>query len=728
MNLYKEQIENRIKKDQNAFELSFVQLASVVMGHKREAETFLSDRESAKNAIEEILKYYHIVSHELPIHIELVDDQLEFLLHPAGVMRRRVELTGKWYKDGIGPLLGQIKETGQVISLLPGKVAGYTYFDYELNKRIKVNKENAEKIGIDAYCFYNSLPNRKINIVDLFIYMMRSLAISDYVFIIAAILATTLLGLLIPFANQQIFGEVIPYGGRTQLLAISFLLAGATITSLLIRVTQNIITARITTKTEMAVQPAAMSRLLSLPAPFFKDSTTGETAQRLYCISSLSSILIEIIFGAGLSGLFSFIYLGQIAVVAPALVPPAIIVVIINIILIIVNAVLSTKIQTKQMRGAAKLNGLVYSLISGVQKIKLSGSERRAFSKWAKKYSENAMLSFAPPIFMRIASVLVGTVSAIGTIVIFSVSASAGVAVAEYMAFSASFGLLSGAMMSLATITSSASSISPILDLAKPMMEAEPEVSVGKKMMSRLSGSIEINHLSFRYNENMPDVLDDLSLKINRGQYVAVVGASGCGKSTLLRLLLGFETPDKGAIYYDGHDVKSVDLKSLRKSIGCVIQNSKLMTGSIYENITVSAPWLTVEEAWEAAEMAGIAKDIREMPMNMHTLVADGGGGVSGGQKQRILIARALAPKPKIIFLDEATSALDNITQKHVSETLDNLKCTRIVIAHRLSTIRQCDRVIMLEKGKIVEDGTYDELMAQNGKFAELVERQQLTD
>jgi ABC-type bacteriocin/lantibiotic exporter with double-glycine peptidase domain len=282
--------------------------------------------------------------------------------------------------------------------------------------------------------------------------------------------------------------------------------------------------------------------------------------------------------------------------------------------------------------------------------------------------------------------------------------------------------------MSLATITACTASISPILELAKPIMDTEPETSVGKKMINRLSGSIEVNNVSFRYNENMPYVLDDLSLKINRGQYIAVVGASGCGKSTLLRLLLGFEEPQKGAIYYDANDIKSIDLKSLRRTIGCVIQNSKLMTGSIYENIVVSAPWLTIKDAWEAAEMAGVAEDIREMPMNMHTLVADGGGGLSGGQKQRILIARALAPKPKILFLDEATSALDNITQKHVSQTLDNLNCTRIVIAHRLSTIRQCDRVIMLEKGRIVEDGTYDDLMALNGKFAELVERQQLNN
>jgi len=725
MGLYSDQIADRIRSDEDAFELSFVQLASVVMGHKKQADTFLSDRETAKNAIGEILKYYNIVPADLPENITTVDDQLEFFLHPSGIMRRRVELTGKWYKDGIGPLLGQTV-AGQIISLLPGKSSGYTYFDHELGKQIKVRKENALQVGVDAYCFYNPLPCRKIGVFDLLAYMAKTLAVSDYVVISLTILAVTLLGLLIPYANQQLFGNVIPLGGTTQLMSISFLLLGATISATFIKVTRNIVQARITTKAEVAVQSAAMGRLLSMPTAFFKEYTTGEISQRLHCLSSLCGVLIQMIFGSGVSGLFSFIYIGQIAVMTPVLATPALLVVASNLILTAINALVSARIAKKQMAGAAKLNGLVFSLISGIQKIKISGSERRAFSKWAKKYSENASLIYAPPVFARIAPVLVSTVTAVGVIVTFYMSASANVSIAEYMAFSAAFGLLSGSMISLTSVSSSAASIGPIFEMAKPLMDAEPETSVGKKMLGRLTGGIEINNISFRYNENMPYVLDDLSLKVNRGQYVAIVGASGCGKSTLLRLLLGFEEPHKGAIYYDAHDMKVIDLKSLRRSIGCVIQNSSLMTGSIFENIVVSAPWLTIADAWEAAEMAGVADDIREMPMGMHTLVADGGGGLSGGQKQRILIARALAPKPKILLLDEATSALDNITQKHVSRTLDSLSCTRIVIAHRLSTIRQCDRVIMLESGRIVEEGTYDELIGLDGRFAELVARQRL--
>ena len=268
--------------------------------------------------------------------------------------------------------------------------------------------------------------------------------------------------------------------------------------------------------------------------------------------------------------------------------------------------------------------------------------------------------------------------------------------------------------------------------MARPLLNAEPEVAAGKQVVTRLSGGIELNNVSFRYGtpggEASPLILDNLSLKIRPGQYIAIVGPTGCGKSTLMRLLLGFERPQKGAVYYDGKDLSSMDLRSLRRHIGVVMQNGKLFQGDIFSNIVISAPWLTLGDAWEAAERAGIAEDIRSMPMGMHTIISEGAGGVSGGQRQRLMIARAIAPKPKVLMFDEATSALDNLTQKTVSQSLDSLKCTRIVIAHRLSTIRQCDRILVLDKGRIIEDGSYDELIAQGGFFSGLVARQRLDD
>lgn len=236
-----------------------------------------------------------------------------------------------------------------------------------------------------------------------------------------------------------------------------------------------------------------------------------------------------------------------------------------------------------------------------------------------------------------------------------------------------------------------------------------------------MSGGLELSNVSFRYTEDGPLILDHINLKVRPGQYIAFVGRTGCGKSTLMRLLLGFETPSSGAVYYENRDLQTLDLKSLRRGIGAVLQNSRLFSGDIYSNIVISAPWLNLEEAWEAARMSGVDEDIRKMPMGMQTLITEGSGGISGGQRQRLMIARAIAPKPKILMFEEATSALDNITQRTVSDSLASLKCTRIVIAHRLSTIRECDRILVLDEGKIVEDGTYEELLGSSGYFAELV-------
>ena len=294
------------------------------------------------------------------------------------------------------------------------------------------------------------------------------------------------------------------------------------------------------------------------------------------------------------------------------------------------------------------------------------------------------------------------------------------------MAFNSAFGSLTGAFAALTGVALSVAQIKPILEMAEPILKTEPESSENKKMVTSLKGNIELSNVYFRYNETMPYIVNGMSLKIKAGEYIAIVGTTGCGKSTLLRLLLGFETPERGAVYFDGKDISKLDLRSLRRRIGVVTQNGNLFQGDIYSNIVISAPQLGIDDAWEAAEIAGIADDIRAMPMGMQTIISEGQGGISGGQKQRLMIARAIAPKPKILMLDEATSALDNKTQKQVSDALDKLKCTRIVIAHRLSTIKNCDRILVLDKGNIMEDGTYDELIEKNGLFAELVARQRI--
>ena len=345
---------------------------------------------------------------------------------------------------------------------------------------------------------------------------------------------------------------------------------------------------------------------------------------------------------------------------------------------------------------------------------------------WAQFYNKIAQLRYNPPIILKAGGVLLQAVSMIGTIVLYAFALGGGVAMKDYMSFNSAYGMVMGAFTSLASVVMIFAQIKPVLDMASPILQTIPETEGHGQVLTSLKGNIELNNVTFRYEKDGKKIVDDLSLKIRAGEYVAIVGPSGCGKTTLMRLLLGFEKPERGAIFYDGRNIDQINLKSLRSRIGTVIQGGSLFNDSIYANISISAPGLTMDEAWKAAEIACIADDIREMPMGMHTMISEGQGGVSGGQKQRLMIARAIAPKPSILIFDEATSALDNIAQKKVTEALNELNCTRLVVAHRLSTIRSCNRILYLGDGKILEEGTYDELMEKNGLFADMVARQQL--
>ena len=719
MGWFDEQIKQRKQNDNDVFADSFVNIAGAVMG-SRVSAALNDERQIAKNAFDEILKFYHLKTREIPDSIKDRNEQLEFLLRPHGIMRRTVTLSRGWYKDAIGAMLGVRKADGAVVTLIPTGLSGYSFTDEKMGKRVKINKKNEGLFEEEAIAFYKPLPQKKLGIPDLIRFILGTLSTADFALIGASTLAITLIGMISPKLNNLLFSTVIESESYRLLFSITIFMICVTISSLLINGVKSLIMARINTKMNISVQAATMSRVMSLPAEFFKNYGSGELSARAQYINSLCNMLVSTILSTGLTSVFSLAYISQIFIYAPALVVPSLIITIATV------TFSKMRISKKSMEISSNESGMSYALISGVQKIKLSGAEKRAFARWGNLFADGARLSYDPPMFLKINTVISSAISLVGTLVMYYFAVSSGVSVADYYAFNTVYGTVSGAFMSLAGIALTVAQIKPIMDMVKPILQAVPEISEGKQVITRLSGGIELNNVSFRYNENMPLVVDDMSLKIRPGQYVAIVGATGCGKSTLMRLMLGFETPQKGAVYFDGKDISNVDLKSLRRNIGVVMQNGKLFSGDIFSNITISAPWLTMDDAWHAAELSGIAEDIRRMPMGMHTIISEGSGGVSGGQRQRLMIARAIAPKPKILMFDEATSALDNLTQKTVSESLDGLKCTRIVIAHRLSTIRQCDRIIVLDKGKIIEDGTYDELIRNGGFFAELVARQRL--
>jgi ATP-binding cassette subfamily C protein len=297
--------------------------------------------------------------------------------------------------------------------------------------------------------------------------------------------------------------------------------------------------------------------------------------------------------------------------------------------------------------------------------------------------------------------------------------------IGDFLSFNSALGQFNAAMLGLMGAMSQIITMVPLYKRAAPILHAVPETRADSIDPGELSGHIELSNVTFRYLPDMPPVLNDLSITIRPGEYVAFVGSSGSGKSTILRLMLGFETPEAGGVYFDGQDLSGLDIGAVRRQIGVVLQGSKLGSGSIFDNIVGSAP-LSQDDAWQAAREAGLEQDIKDLPMGMHTMLSEGASTLSGGQRQRLMIARALVLRPRILMLDEATSALDNYTQSVVNQSLDKQNLTRIVVAHRLSTIINAHRIVVLKQGQIVETGRYSELMARDGEFAALARRQLL--
>ena len=720
---FDQQLPKRLENDQKAMEGSFYELASIVGSKRRKEPNSKEKRQAVKGEIEQILSFLRVKVPALPEEVTDVNEQLEYMLRPSGVMRRRVELKGRWWKDGTGPLLGSTV-SGQVVAIIPRFPSGYEFYDAVIGRRVKVNAKTAKKLDLEGFCFYRPLPAKKLSLIDLVLYIVRSISNSDIALVLGASLLVSLLGMVTPYISKQIFDSVIPSGTKSDVFPVAGLLIGAALGSVLFRLTRGMILLRFRDKINMSVQSATMSRIFSLPATFFKDYSAGELSSRTMSINQLCEMLSDSVMTTGLTALFSFVYIIQMQTFASSLVAPAMLIIVSMLALTILTGLLQLKLSAKQTKLSAKMNGLVFGLFNGVQKVKLAGAEKRAFAKWATKYKDLGKLTYSPPLLLKVQSAVTGALTLGGSMLLYYFAGQSKVSISNYIAFTVAYGSVSASILQLSTIILSLANIKPLLEMVKPILETVPEIDETKKIVNKLTGAIEMNNITFRYTEKGPTILDNLSLKVKQGEYVGIVGKTGCGKSTLMRILLGFEKPESGAVYYDGSDLESLDVRSVRQNMGVVLQSGKLFAGDVFSNIIITAPWLTLEDAWQAARLAGIEEDILAMPMGMYTIISEGSGGISGGQRQRIMIARAIAAKPKIIFFDEATSALDNITQKIISESLAKLNSTRIVIAHRLSTIKMCDRILVFEKGVIVEEGTFEELMAKEGLFHEFASRQ----
>ena len=638
-------------------------------------------------------------------------EELDTLLERYNVFFREVTLTDGWWACCTGYMIGYMAEGGTPVVLTPG-FADYTFTHPKTGEHLTASK-NGNLLRERALSVWFTFPDDTLTVKNLMRYAAYCLCLYDWIYILTACLGVVLLTMFTPYVCKLIFSEVIPSGDAGQLVPIATLLLSAAVGLTMVQITRNLMVVRIKDKVEYALQVALMSRLLLLPATFARKFTPGDLSNRLLSLSRTSSILTANFLSTLLTFMFSAVMFLQFFIYGGPLFYTGVLVISIRLVGIMLESYYTRKVQLNVNASGSRLIGTLFALFSGIQKIKTSGAEFRAFHQWAKAYAPAEQYSSSQPLASFYMTSINRCTKFLPMIVTMWAAWHYGLSLSDYIAYCSVLGLVSMAILQLQGITKTVSRLLPEIQLCRPILESQIEIKEETSVVKNISGKVDIRGLKFRYADDMPLLFDGLNLTINSGDYVALVGVSGCGKSTLMRLMMGLERPLSGSVFYDQYNLGEINLRSLRRfCIGVCMQDGQLIEGTIRDNIIFSDPSLTDDDAWEAARMAALDGDIRQMPQGMDTPISMDGRGVSGGQRQRILIARALVRKPRVLFLDEATSALDNISQHIVVENLARLKCTRIVIAHRLSTIQQCNRIIVLKDGRVAADGSFDELRA----------------
>lgn len=648
---------------------------------------------------------------------------LEQISRTSRIRMRRVTLTAGWWRRDGGPLLGF--RDGRPVALLPKGPRAYELVDPSAETRTRVSDDLAAEVEPRAYVLYPPLPERAVGVRDLLRFILRGNG-RDLTTVLAMGVAGGLLGMIVPLATKQVVETAIPQAEANLLVVLAFGMVAATVSGMLFEIVRSFAVLRIETKVDSTFQAAVWDRLLSLPATFFRRYSSGDLAVRALGINAIRQIITGATVSTLLSGLFSIFSFGLIFYFSARLGALALLMGLVVVGVTLGGSYLQLRYQRQTTEVMGRITSLVLQLVGGVAKLRVAGAETRAFAVWADQFATQKVLSSKAQSASNLLTVFNASSGIITSMVIFGVvgfTSRGDMSTGDFVAFNTAFAQFLFASTGITSAFTSILQAAPYYERAKPILQTTPEVDRGKIDPGELAGGIELKGVTFRYDPDGPVILDQVSIEADPGQFVAIVGPSGAGKSSLLRLLLGFETPESGSIYYDARDLSGLDLTAVRRQMGVVLQNGRLMTGNIFSNIVGSAA-LTMDDAWRAARMSGLDADISAMPMGMYTFLSEGATTISGGQRQRLMIARAIVDRPRILLFDEATSALDNHTQALVTQSLDSLNVTRIVIAHRLSTIINADRIYVLDGGRIVQSGTYAELMEREGPFRELALRQ----
>jgi NHLM bacteriocin system ABC transporter ATP-binding protein len=658
-----------------------------------------------------------------------VQSPIEAIARASKVRLRRVTLRDDWWQRDGGPILSSTLADNRPVALLPISGSRYELLDPLTLVRTPVDGHLAERIAPIGYTFYRPLP-LLLTTQSLLQFAVRGQG-KELSIVLGTGLVGALLGMLTPQATSILIDSAIPDADRGLLIQIALGLLATAVGSTLFQLTQGIALMRLDAFANSSIQAGVWDRLLNLRVSFFRQYSIGDLNSRVTAISQIHQKLSNTVLKTIFSSLFSLLNLGLLFFYSSQLATIAVVVALVHIVVTIVSGILKLRQVRPLLENQGKLFGVVVQLIQGTTKIRVAGAESRAFAYWGQEYRHQLQLILRAQGIEDSLAAIDKILPAITTAALFWFAITllkqsqpgGGLSTGSFLAFNAAFGTFIGGASSLSSTVVDVLEVLPLWKRAAPILNALPEVDANKTDPGRLVGKLIVDHVMFRYRDDGPFILDDVSFQVEPGEFIALVGPSGSGKSTLFRLLLGFDLPAAGTIYYDGQDLAGLNVNAVRRQLGTVLQNSRLMSASLFENIASGAT-ISMDEAWEAAQMAGFAADIEAMPMGMHTLISEGGTNLSGGQRQRLLITRSLVLKPKILLFDEATSALDNRTQSIVSQSLEQLKVTRIAIAHRLSTIYNADRIYVLDAGRIVQQGTFAELANQAGLFAQLIAHQ----
>ncbi|MFJ1757402.1 NHLP bacteriocin export ABC transporter permease/ATPase subunit [Kitasatospora sp. NPDC088134] len=715
----------------------------------REMEDALADR--ADRVLRAVLRPTDHVSRSGPVHTEdateaacrIVADELGIPILPAhgaaGTGRmgpieavavrsrfriRAVDLESRWWRTNIGPFVGRRTASGEPVAFV-WRRGRYLAWDPVTGERSPVREQNADGYDDTGVLFYPPLPEKPIGTGRLVLFGLRGSG-QDLRNLVVFTLVAVAVGTAVPISTGLVLGTFVPKAQTDLIVQVCVLTLVAALASAVFAVMENLALLRIGGRFEATLQAAVWDRLLRLPAPFFRRYSTGELASAALGVKNIRTVLMNVGYVVLYSGVVALVNFAVMFWFSVSLALLTGLYVLVGTGFFVVLGARQMKWQTQSLDLEHKLANRVYQRLRGLPKLRVAAAENRAYAAWANEFAQQKELQKRIGRYQNAAAVFNAVYPLLCVLVTFAVvsgPARGTLTMTRFLSFHAALGIVLAALIQVTNSLASAFSVIPMFNRMKPLLTELPEASDAHTVPGELTGNIEVNRVTFRYDENSPPVLDNVSLSMRPGEFVAIVGPSGCGKSTLLRLLLGFERPTGGNVLYDGQDLATLDSVAVRRQCGVVLQQTKPFAGTVFQAITGALNY-SHDDAWAAAELAGIAADIRAMPMGMHTLVSDSGT-FSGGQRQRLAIAHALIRRPRILFFDEATSALDNETQRIVTESTRQLNATRVVIAHRLSTVLDADKVVVLAEGRIAECGAPSELLRDpESLFHRLVRRQ----